>query len=193
MFRKIIQILTISIIFISFNRYLYAENLFYPFDARDITGKWQESVIEQDEVIKTASLKTKGKIQLNIPEDGFYQLCIELYHNWHKFCPFIYFNTRDSQGKTFSDFLFSEKRWYLPENSGRWEMRALSANPFWFLHKGELNIEFWLESKQSCWDKQDKEIEGEFYIKRFILVKVDMLEKSDKNFQTKNLEKTEDF
>ena len=115
---------------------------FSVFPANDSAGKWEKVMFGEKEVIATDKAEAKQTIEIDIPEDGCYQLYVRLYHEWRECCPFVYIKIVDSKYKSYSNCLFSETRWYMPQDQGRWEYRSPSAEPFWSLHKGRAKISF---------------------------------------------------
>ena len=127
----------------------------------------------EKEVIATDKAEAKQTIEIDIPEDGCYQLYVRLYHEWRECCPFVYIKIVDSKYKSYSNCLFSETRWYMPQDQGRWEYRSPSAEPFWSLHKGRAKISFFVKAVNSCWENKTVSMEGRLFIDEFILVRVD--------------------
>ena len=152
---------------------LHAEQSFYSFPATDAKGSWQIGKIGDKNVILTEKANEKGYITIDVPKDGYYQLYISLYHSWRKYCPFLYIDVVDSKGKHYSNYTFSEPRWYLEAGKGRWEFRSPSAFPFWHLHEGKLKMEFWLVSKNSPWVLRRASVEGEVAIGKFVLIPIE--------------------
>ena len=173
MFKKKILVLIITIINITYAYLLYAEKLTYEFSTAQAKGDWESVVIDSKQAIMTDQADSVAKIEINIPEEGLYQLCVSLYHQWQKDCPFIYFQVVDARGKRYSGYIFSERRWYLVPGQGRWEERCLSQNSFWKLSKGTAKIKFWPKANNSCWEQKEIEMNRYIYIDKFILYKVD--------------------
>ncbi len=183
MFSRIKIFFLIFICICIFSSVCYTENSYYSVAAIDALGGWRKDKIDDKDVILTDKADTKGYIELEVPEDGFYQLYVSLYHSWRKYCPFLYFEVIDSKGKFYSSYIFSEPRWYLERGRGRWEFRSPTACPFLYLAKGKLKIKFWPESKKSCWDQKEAPMEGEVAIDKFVLIRVDKEKMIHKNIR----------
>ena len=140
---------------------------------KDAQGSWEHEQLDKREVISTDQAKNAATVLIDVPNDGNYQLLVSLYHNWREYCPFLYFKAKDSQGFIFSDYIFSESRFYMPIGKGRWEYRSPSASPYWYLHKGRAKIKFWVESKNDCWEGRDMPMEAKVYIDKFLLILLD--------------------
>ncbi|MCP4649211.1 MAG: hypothetical protein GY853_03900 [PVC group bacterium] len=170
MIRKNIIFLILICVFANI---VFADQDYYSFSAISAKG-WEREVIDSKEVITVDSSLETGYIDLDVPQDGNYQLYISLFHEWREYTPFIYFEVVDCKKKRYSGYLFSEPRWYFLPGEGRWEIRASSADPFWFLHKGKLKVKFWVGARNSCWDNKETGIEGKVAIDRFMLIPVNM-------------------
>ncbi len=139
--------------------------------ARNIQG-WEHSFINGTAVAMGDSASEVGKVSLEVPADGAYQLFVRLYHDWRNNIPFVYFIGKSSMtGRIYGGSFFSETRWYLPPGIGRWEYRSFGPE-FWDLKKGPLEIEFWLESVTDCWTQKTGQIEGKLALAEFRLVPV---------------------
>lgn len=136
-------------------------------------GEWQEGEITQREVIFTDRLKVKSKIIMDVPLAGKYQLFAYAHHNWRRRIPCIYVEASDSQGKTHRGSACIENCWYFRQDEvGRWFMVCLSENPYWVLPQGKLQIEFWLDAKESIWGNNRANPEGKISIEDFFLFAV---------------------
>ena len=137
-------------------------------------GEWVHGQLEGRDVISTDEEKNVATVYIDIPQSGHYQFMVSLYHRWVKYCPFLYFKVIDSKGSSFSDYTFSEARFYLNPGQGRWEYRSPSASPFWYLSQGRAKIKFWIEAKNDCWEQKTVSMEENIFIDKFILIEVDM-------------------
>ncbi|MFH2145770.1 MAG: hypothetical protein ABII75_07065 [Candidatus Omnitrophota bacterium] len=179
---KKLKIIFTGIIFIYLFPFLcYAEQEYYSFPAASAQGEWQISEVEDTKVLLTNKADVKGYLDMEVPREGCYQLYVNLYHEWKKSCPFLYIEALDSKGKYHSGYLFSEPRWYLKEDGGRWEMRSPSAIPYWRLPRGQLKIKFWIEAKSSCWEQKKTDMEEEVILKNFIIIPIDEKSMLQKN------------
>ncbi|MFH2136960.1 MAG: hypothetical protein ABII88_00440 [Candidatus Omnitrophota bacterium] len=147
-----------------------AEPQSYSFAAIKANGAWDKAKIDDREAIITDKAKANAYIKIEVPQDGIYQLYIGLYHNWRKFCPYLYVEAVDSNRKKFSGYVYSEPRWYMEKGQGRWEFRSPSATPFWRLTKGEMKIKFWLVAMNSCWEHKEVEVEDLVAVDEFVLI-----------------------
>lgn len=151
-----------------------AQEMLYSFDMKSAQGRWVHAQLDGRDVISTDKEKNKSTVYINIPQSGYYQFMVSIYHRWREFCPFLYFKIIDSKGNSFSDYTFSEARFYLKPGEGRWEYRSPSASPFWHLNEGRAKIKFWVDAKNDCWEGKDVPMEGEIFIEKFVLIPVDM-------------------
>ncbi|MBU4478025.1 MAG: hypothetical protein KKH34_02910 [Candidatus Omnitrophica bacterium] len=156
---------------------VFAGQSYYVYSAQDTCGAWQKGKIGEKETIFTDRADVYEYMELEVPESGYYQVYLSLYHNWRKCCPFLYCKLIDSKGKSYLNYVFSEPRWYLEEGQGRWEYRCLSAEPYWYLHKGNVKIKFWVQAKKSCWEREDVLMPSSLAVGEFVLIPVDTEEK----------------
>ncbi|MFH1061646.1 MAG: hypothetical protein V1747_02010 [Candidatus Omnitrophota bacterium] len=173
MFKRIIKFGFIVLFIFAAADLVYAAEQPLTFLIKNSTGDWEKVLLDDRQAIATDKSNAVQTLNIDIPEDGYYQLYISLYHQWRKYCPFIYIKLTDAQGKHYYNYVFSEQRWYLPHGQGRWEYRSPSAEPFWKLRKGKAKIRFWADSKNSCWEQKTMKMEGKIFIDKFILIEVD--------------------
>ncbi|MBU1044849.1 MAG: hypothetical protein KJ915_10690 [Candidatus Omnitrophica bacterium] len=175
MFKRIFKIIIICgfVLVLFSGKALKAEQDSYNFPVENCSGNWDKQTIEGKKVISTNVSGKIAQIDLIVPEDGYYQLYISLYHCWQEFTPFVFFKAKDIKGKRFEANVFSEPRWYLDPGQGRWEYRCISGNPYWQLSKGILSVKFWIGSRLSCWeDDNQTSVESFIAIDCFILKKI---------------------
>ena len=180
-----IILIALALFFIS---KVYAEPVYYSFGVNKVQGEaWEKGIIDTRQVIKSDQIGEAGEVELLVPEDGYYQLYIHLYHEWEKYCPYLFFNAIDSKSHREQGYIYSEYRWYLSPGQGRWEFRAPSAAPLWYFHKGLIQLKFWLESKDTCWNQVDVPAEAFVAIDQFILIPVVGKDKKS-SYHPKNVE-----
>jgi len=163
-----------------------AEENIYSFDLEDTQGSWIRSQLDTRDVISTDKAENIATVYINVPQNGYYQFMVSLYHRWRESCPFLYFKIIDSKGTRFSDYTFSENRLYLKPGIGRWEYRCPSASPFWYLHAGEAKVKFWADAKNNCWEGRTVPMEGEIFVEKFVLITVDMEKMTQTSIKDEN-------
>jgi len=168
------NIVLIIIVASCFSADVKAQEMMYSFDIKDAQGSWEHAKLDARDVISTIKAKNIATVYIYVPKSGNYQLMVSLYHRWRKYCPFLYFKVKDSRGRFFSDYIFSENRFYMPAGKGRWEYRSPSASPYWYLNEGLAKVKFWVEAKNNCWEGKDVPMEGKIFIDKFVLISVDM-------------------
>jgi len=186
-YRIIFKLIILSILLVlcsSLN--IEAQNATYHFDLNGAQGQWEHVQLDGRDVICTDTKNKTASLNIDIPEAGCYQLMVSLYHEWRKYCPFLYFKVTDSKGSSFSDYTFSEQRFYLEPGKGRWEYRCPSASPFWYLAKGEAKVKFWVEAKNDCWEGKDVPMEGKIFVEKLVLILVDIKAMTQPSIKDRN-------
>lgn len=135
-------------------------------------GSWKKRLICNRKSIITNKKEARAYLEFDIQTDGYYQLYVSIYHNWKKYWPYLYVKAVDCKGYEYTGFLFSEPRWYLNYNIGRWSMHTVNTNPFWYLHKGKLILEYHAESMISNWRQDEAPMEDIIAIDKFFFIPI---------------------